>query len=139
MLRRTLFEALHGLAHPGVKASVTLIPSRFSWRGLAKDVRVWVQSCVACQRAKVHKHTKAPISTRSPPDAHFSHVHVDLVGSLPLSLSQRYLLTYVDRYTRWPVAIPIPDITAETVVNAFLLVWAAVACERPLTTQQRTA
>ncbi len=88
---------------------------------------------MACQRAKVHKHTKAPIS---PP---FSHVHVELVGPLPLSRGDRYLLTSVDRDTRGPVAIPIPDITPETVVNAFLLVWAAVACERPLTTQQRTA
>ncbi len=32
--RRTIFEALHDLAHPGVEASVTLIASRFSWRGL---------------------------------------------------------------------------------------------------------
>ncbi len=59
--RRTIFETLHGLAHPVVKASVTLIASRFSWRGLAKDVRVWVRSCVACRRAKVHEHTKACI------------------------------------------------------------------------------
>ncbi len=86
-----------------------------------------------------NQNNKAPISTFFSIDAHFSHVHVDLFGSLPLSLSQRYLLTYVDRYNRWPVAIPIPDITAETVVNAFLLVWAAVACERSPTTQQRTA
>ncbi len=30
VFRRTIFEALHGLAHPGVKASVTLIASRLS-------------------------------------------------------------------------------------------------------------
>ncbi len=102
-----------------------MIASRFSWRGLAKDVRSWVRSSVTWQRAKVHKHTKAPTSTFSLPDARFSHVHVDLVGPLPLSLDQRYLRTYVDRYTRWPEAIPIPDITAETVVHAFLLHWVA--------------
>ncbi len=104
---------------------MTLIASRFSWGGLAKDVRTWARSCVACQRAKVHKNTKTPTSTFSLPDARFSHVHVDLVDSLPLSLGQRYNLTCVDHFTRWPVAIPIPDITAETVVNNFLLHWVA--------------
>ncbi len=48
---------------------------------------------------------KPPICTFSLPDARFSHVHVDLVDSLPLSLGQRYLLTCVDRFTRWSVAI----------------------------------
>ncbi len=80
---------------------------------------------MACQRAKVHKHTKAPISTFSLPDARFSHAHVDLFGPLTLSHGKRYLLACVDRYTRWPVAIPIPDITAEAVVDAFLLHWVA--------------
>ncbi len=78
---------------------------------------------MAYQRAKVHKHIEAPISTFSLPDARFSYVHVDLVGPLPISLGHRYLLTCVDRYTRRPVDTPIPDITAETVVNNFLLHW----------------
>ncbi len=55
---------------------------------------------------------------------------MDLVGPLPLSVGQRYLLTCVVRLTHWPVAISISDITAETVVNTFLLHWVA-GCEVP--------
>ena len=52
-------------------------------------------------------------------------MHIDIVGPLPPSNGQMYLLTCVDRFTRWPVAIPIPDITAETIARAFITHWIA--------------
>ncbi|KAL0809250.1 hypothetical protein ABMA28_011469 [Loxostege sticticalis] len=55
----------------------------------------------------------------------FSFIHIDLIGPLPPSREYRYCLTVVDRFTRWAEAIPIIDITAESVVNAFLLGWVA--------------
>lgn len=123
--RRRVFDALHSLSHPGVRASVKLVSSKFVWPGLRKDVKEWAAACVPCQRAKVHKHTKAPLEPFPIPSRRFDHVHVDLVGPLPPSQGFTHLLTMIDRTTRWPEVVPLESTTAAVVARAFLSTWVA--------------
>ncbi|CAA9997552.1 unnamed protein product [Nesidiocoris tenuis] len=123
--RRLIFDSLHSLAHPGIKASVDLVNSRFCWPSLKRDVALWSKTCIACQRSKVWRHTSSPVRTYSPGNRRFSHINVDIVGPLPPSQGCRYLLTIIDRYTRWPEAIPLADISAHSVASAFLQSWIA--------------
>ncbi|BHF75238.1 hypothetical protein SprV_0501833400 [Sparganum proliferum] len=125
-LRREVFSSLHNLSHPGSRATDKLVSDRFVWPGMHKDLKAWTRACIACQRSKIQRHNKAPIGTFPGPGARFSHVHLDIVGPLPLSNGCSYLLTCVDRSTRWPEAIPLPDIAAPTVVKAFLSRWVAI-------------
>ena len=122
-LRRPIFDHYHSLSHPGVRATQRLLTSRFVWPRMNAEVRQWTRACIKCQRSKVHTHTVSPLGTFLPPDARFAHVHVDLVGPLPPSQGYTYLLTCVDRFTRWPEAIPLPNITTEAVAHAFLSGW----------------
>ena len=78
--RRTIFDCLHNLSHPGVHATQKLITERFVWPSINKDVRQWTRSCTHCQTVKVHCHTVAPLGTFSTPDTRFDHIHLDFVG-----------------------------------------------------------
>ena len=108
--RRRVFDSIHGLSHPGVKF-----------------VRAWVGSCVACQRTKVQRHTKAPLAPFVVPEKRFNHGNVDLVGPLPPSRGFTHLLTMVDRTTRWLEAIPLSlsSTTSAEVTRAFITSWIA--------------
>ena len=121
--RRTVFKSLHGLSHTGIRAMQKSITSQFVWPGINSDVCRWTRSCIQCQRAKVQRHSSAPLSSFPPPNARFDVVHIDIVGPLPPSQGYTYLLTCIDCYTRWPEAIPLSTITSEAVAQAFITGW----------------
>ena len=98
--RRTVFNALYQLSHPGVHATQKLVTSRYVWPGINSDICRWTRACVQCQRAKIHGHTTAPHSSLPTTDAQFEVIHLDLVGPLLLSQGFTYILTCIDRFTR---------------------------------------
>ena len=121
--RRKVFEAVHNLSHPSIRATRTLITRKFMWHDTNKQVGAWATACIACQTSKVHRHVKAPLSTFKVPSCRFDHINIDLVGPLPSSQGYTYLFTIVDRFTRWPEAIPLSDTSASTCARALVSHW----------------
>ena len=59
-------------------------------------------------------------------DERFSHIHIDFLGPLPYSNGYSYLLTIIDRYTKFPQAVPLAEITTENLINALLSHWISI-------------
>ncbi|CAB0020818.1 unnamed protein product [Nesidiocoris tenuis] len=104
--RRLIFDLVHGLSHPGVRATVNMVKERYVWPSVDKDIRVWAQTCIPCQRVKVTR-----------------HVTLRLIAALHTSTSTSWALTMVDRFSRWPEVAAVPDCGAETAANAILSFW----------------
>ena len=122
---KRVFDVCHSLTHSGYRPTLRAISKRFVWPGMKTDIRGWCRTCHPCQTSKVQRHVSAPLQQRQPPDRRFGSLHVDIVGPLPESEGMRYLFTIVDRYTRWPDAIPMREMKAEDCAKAFLRHWIA--------------
>lgn len=121
--RKIIFNNIHGLSHPGTRSTRRLLTQRFVWPSINKDCNEWVKTCQICQAAKVNRHTKSKFGTFPAETQRFATIHMDIVGPLPPSEGFQYLLTIIDRFTRWIEVIPLKGITAEEVCRSFFEGW----------------
>jgi transposase InsO family protein len=122
-MQEEVIASFHDLAHAGVKATQKLVKENFGWRGMSAQIADFVRNCTACQQSKVNIRHKAPLQAFLPPASRFLDLHVDVVGPLPSCRGNTYLFTIVDRYTRYPVAVPMPSSSAEDCARALLEGW----------------
>ncbi|CAB0032450.1 unnamed protein product [Trichogramma brassicae] len=102
--------------------SQACVALQYFWPSLRKDVGRWAKQCIPCQLSKVHRHNRAELGKFTTPDGRFDHIHLDIV-KMPMSQGCQNCLTIIDRYTRWPQAIPLADIAAPTVARALFAGW----------------
>ena len=123
--RRSICTQFHNLQHSNWKVTSRLVLARFTWPDAKKDIKSWCQECQQCQQSKVTTHIKhLPVDIPDAP-SRFSHVHMDVIGPLPTISGHpyRYLVTFIDRNTRWCEAQPVSSITAESIATAFVTAW----------------
>ncbi|GFY69276.1 integrase catalytic domain-containing protein [Trichonephila inaurata madagascariensis] len=121
--RRRVFDALHGLSHPGSRATARLISTRFVWPRVQSDCRTWARACLRCQRSKITRHNSSPLQPFAATPLRFLYILIDIIGPLPPAKSYRYCLTATDHFSRWVEAWPRESITAEDFAQALFAGW----------------
>jgi cleavage and polyadenylation specificity factor subunit 1 len=106
--RCAVFNSLHSMSYPDVRAMQRLISARYVWPRMNTDVRQWAKSCISCQKTKVQRHTVTTLSNFSTPDVRFDQIHIDLVGSTSTSFTGLYIYTHVYRQIH-PLARSFPS------------------------------
>ena len=121
--RRRVFDLIHGLSHPSVRTTRKLVTSRFVWNGVQKQVGTWAKQCTACQTSKIQSHIRTPLERIKIPQRRFDHIHIDLVGPLPPSQGFTHLFTIIDRFSRWPEAVPLNDTSSANCAQLLVFHW----------------
>ena len=122
----TLLESVlwhyHGAplsGHVGYKKTMSNLLRRFWMPRLERHVKRWVGACLVCARRKVRRRfgsTEPGVLRANFP---FDVLAIDTVGPLPTSASgNRWILTAIDCFTRFPIAVPLPSLHADVIARA---------------------
>ncbi len=106
--------------HNSEKRMYLAVRKLYHWPDMLKEIRLY---CARCQACKENNHGRFPYLTLTfkVPQVPMEFIAMDLIGPFDLSKRQnKYALTAIDMFTSWAFCIPIPDKSADTIIEAFL-------------------
>ncbi|XP_076033006.1 uncharacterized protein LOC143020468 [Oratosquilla oratoria] len=111
----TLTELHEGLCHPGMTRLLHFVRSKnlpFS----TEDVRKVCTSCKICAEVKPRFYgpQEGTLIKATQP---MERLSIDFKGPLPTASRNPYILTVVDKYSRFPFAFPCPNMNTTTVIK----------------------
>jgi len=124
--------------HQGRKKTRDRVWREFWWPGLNADVTRFCRSCDICQRTVAKGRViNVPLGKMPITDTPFDRV-ADIIGLIypATDRGNRYVLTMVDYATRYPEAVPLKNIHAETVAEALLNMFTRVGVPREILSDQ---
>ena len=91
-----------------------------AWFGMLADIKQFVSHCKTCKLAKTNPVKHAGYLHTFTAKEPWDMVAIDLAGPLPTTRrGNRYILTGIDRFSRFVRLIPLQTITGENVLLNF--------------------
>ena len=101
-----------GLCHPGITRTYHFVKSKNLPFSL-DDVRKVVTNCKICAEIKPN-FCKTPESHLIKATQPMERLSIDFKGPLPSTSKNKYMLTVVDEYSRYPFAFPCSNMESQT-------------------------
>ena len=140
--RKTVLEMAHSSllgGHLGTKKTKAMVNRHFTWPGLGKDVATWCKACERCQLTAKHSSKVAPLHPLPVITEPFHKLAFDLVVTLPRTKrGHKFILTTMDYGTKFPDAVPLRKVDAETVATAMVDIFSRYGLPREILTDQGT-
>jgi hypothetical protein len=108
--------------HQGIQRTIERIKLYISWPGLEQDVTQYVKECKTCQLNKdTRPNVKLPLTVTDTKTTPWEKVYLDIVGTLSMTeTGMKYILTCQDNLSKYFIAVPLQNQTADEVTNAFV-------------------
>lgn len=110
--------------HMGAEKVLERVARKFYWPRMRQDVIFFCKSCIICAaRAGQGRQCKPPLQPIPPPSAPWETVAMDIVGFSRANRTihgNEYCLVLTCLFSKWLIAIPMPNQEAETVVHALV-------------------
>ena len=121
VLTYTLMHEFHNCrGHHGCARALNLLKRKFWWKGMRRDVKYYINNCITCSK-NLPNTLYHPQLHLEIPKVPFTCITIDMIGKLPTTSSgNKYTLTCIDLLTSYVVAVPMPDKTARSIVEAYL-------------------
>jgi hypothetical protein len=122
-LKAFVLRRYHGLpvsGHIGRRRTNKQLKASYYWPDMSKDVKRWVQACLACRRRKtprqMHAGEPGEVSNATRP---WQRVAIDIVSATTTSQDGcTKILTMIDLFTRYVIAVALRRATAKDVGTA---------------------
>ena len=120
-LIHTLLHKFHNCrGHQGCARVLNPLKRNFWWKGMRRDVKYHINNFITCSKnlSNTLYHPQLHLKI---PKVPFTCIGIDAIGKLSTTSSgNKYALTCINLLTSYVVAVPMPDKTAESIVEAYL-------------------
>lgn len=121
MSSKSLLDIHQSLCHPGVTKMLHWVKTR-NLPYSVEEVRRMTSACPVCAEVKprfLKNYNHTLIKATAP----MERLNIDFKGPLPTCTNNRYLLTVVDEFSRFPFAFPCSDMSAATVIKCLMKIF----------------